>query len=143
MYRTQIIGHIGKDAETRNVGDNVAIGFNVAHTESYIGKDGAKQEKTTWIQCTLWRKPDKIGIVQYLKKGVKVLVEGKVEADAYLKDGNAVGSLKLTVQNIELLSSKSEAPATTTEDRPTYSSQELDEVVTAPAQKQEFDDLPF
>ena len=142
MNRTQVIGHIGKDAEIRQVNDKSAIGFNVAHTESW-GQGEDKKEKTTWIQCTLWRKPDKVGIAQYLKKGVKVYVEGKVEAGAYLKDGNAVGSLKMTVTNIELLSKVEGSATTTTEERATYSSQELDEVVSPPAQKQEFDDLPF
>ena len=128
MNRTQIIGHIGKDAETRNVNNMVAIGFNVAHTESWTDQSGEKKERTTWIQCTLWRKPDKTGIAQYLKKGVKVLVEGRVEADAYLKDGEAVASLKLTVQNLELLS-KVEVNQEARQEpqrRPTYSDEKLD-----------------
>ena len=129
MNRTQIIGHIGKDAETRTVNNMVAIGFNVAHTESWT-QDGEKKERTTWIQCTLWRKPDKTGIAKYLQKGVKVLVEGRVEADAYMKDGQAVGSLKLTVQNLELLSKVEVNQEAKPEPQPrhTYSDAELDDL---------------
>lgn len=130
MNRTQIIGHIGKDAEIRNINNMVAIGFNVAHTESWTDQSGEKKERTTWIQCTMWRKPDKTGIVQYLKKGVKVLVEGRAEADAYLKDGQAVGSLKLTVQNLELLSKVelNQEAKPEPQPRPTYSDAELDDL---------------
>lgn len=104
MLKTQLIGHLGKDAEVRDAAGKKVISFAVAHTEKYTDRNGAKQEKTTWVNCSLWRQPDKTGIAQYLTKGTQVYVEGTPSVRTYEnKEGQTLASLELTVQSIELL----------------------------------------
>lgn len=106
LNRYQCIGNIGADAEVRTINDNqrAVISFRMAVTEKWKDAQGNPQERTTWVKCSIWRKPGQTGIAEYLKKGQQVYVEGKPTAQAYLdKDGKPQASLELTVDNVELL----------------------------------------
>lgn len=107
MNNSTFIGNIGKDAVINTNKDRKAISFNIAVNESYT-KDNVKHEKTTWVNCTLWKAADKsTEIAQYLTKGKQVAVTGKVYADAYKNDqSEAVGVLNLQVRDLELLGGK-------------------------------------
>jgi single-strand DNA-binding protein len=81
-----------------------AISFSLAVTEKWKDKQGQQQSNTTWIRCTIWRKADQTKIAEYLKKGTRLLVEGRPTANAYLnKDNKAVGVLDLRVDDFEFL----------------------------------------
>ena len=104
LNRYEFIGHLGQDCEVRDVNGRAAISFSVAVTEKWTNQQGAAQEKTYWMRCTLWRNQGQTAIANYLKKGQLVFVEGKPEARAYVtKDGQAAASLEVTVSNVELL----------------------------------------
>lgn len=116
MNRTQIIGNIGQDAEVRHIeGSQSAISFSVAVTEKWTDKAGNKQERTEWFRCTIWRHADKTSIAQYLKKGTKVLVEGKISARAWSNQntGEVSAALELKVDNFEFLGGVQQAPVAT------------------------------
>lgn len=114
ILKLQIIGYIGQDAAINDVvSDSKAINFSVAHSEKWEDANGVKNERTTWVNCSYFRKPDKIGLAQYLKKGTLVYVEGSPSARAFTKsDGTNAASLDLRVHTIKLLSSgdKEELP---------------------------------
>lgn len=102
MIKTQVIGHLGKDAQVNNVNGNTVINFSVAHTEKYNNAAGTKVEKTTWVDCSYWT--DKTAVAPYLKKGTLVYVEGTPDTRAYLNQENKAGSsLTLRVASIQLL----------------------------------------
>lgn len=107
MIRIQIAGPLGSDAEVRHIDNGrSAISFSVAHSEKWKDAQGNQQERTTWVRCTIWRKSDQIAIAQYLLKGTKVIAEGAPSARAYTNNqGQAVASLEMTVDKIELMSS--------------------------------------
>lgn len=107
MIKTQMIGHIGQDATTRDVNGMTAISFNVASTEKYKNKNGELVSDTTWAQCTIWRKSDQLGIVQYLKKGTQVYIEGKPSASAFIskQSSEAMAQLNIRVNDLKLLGS--------------------------------------
>jgi single-strand DNA-binding protein len=104
---TTLIGHIGRDAETRTLqGGRVVTSFSVAHTESWKDSRGEKQERTTWVNCSYFT-ADHPAVSQYLMKGALICVTGKVSARAYLDARNEpAASLDLNVQDIRLLGSK-------------------------------------
>lgn len=105
MIKTQIIGHLGKDAIVNDVNGKKVINFSIAHTEKFKDSNGNKKEKTTWVDCSNWT--DKTTIVQYLKKGTQVFVEGTPDTKAYLTKDNTAGStLTVRVSNIQLLSNQ-------------------------------------
>ena len=99
MLQTTIFGNIGSEPVLAPVGSNKVINFSVAHNSTYKDKEGAKQTKTTWIDCSLWNNE---GIFPYLKKGDPILVQGQISAEAYVKDDKAIGVLNLRVDTINL-----------------------------------------
>ncbi|EAM1616350.1 single-stranded DNA-binding protein [Salmonella enterica] len=75
-----ILGNVGQDPEVRSMpnGDQVA-NLTIATSEVWNDKQtGEKKEQTEWHRVTFWRKPAEI-IAQYVKKGDKLYVEGKLQ----------------------------------------------------------------
>jgi single-strand DNA-binding protein len=102
MIKLQIVGNLGADCIQKEVNGKNVINFNVAHSEKYKDPQGNLIEKTTWVNCAYWT--DKLGVVPFLLKGKTVYAEGIPEADAYTnKDGAAASTLRLRVQNLQLL----------------------------------------
>jgi single-strand DNA-binding protein len=74
-----IIGNLGKDPELKYTQSGQAVAtFSVAINEKWKNKDGAWQEKTEWVNCVAWAKLAEI-CGEYLRKGSKVYVEGKLQ----------------------------------------------------------------
>ena len=87
-----IIGNLGSNPEQRFTpsGDPVTT-FSVATSRKYGEKD-----ETTWFRVSVWGK--QAGVVQqYLSKGSKVLVEGRLKAEPNVqrKDGTGWASLRV------------------------------------------------
>ncbi len=102
MIKLQIIGNLGKDCIVNNVNGNNVINFSVAHTEKFKNKEGNVEERTTWVECAYWT--DKTTVAEYLKKGKMVYAEGSPSADSYMnKENNAAATLRMRVQNLQLL----------------------------------------
>lgn len=104
MKQLTIIGHIGNDAEIKQVNGWNVINFNVAHSESHKNAEGVKVEKTSWIQCAMWKKEgSSLEIAKYLKKGTQIYAQGEADVSAYIKDGKAIANLRLKIDNLTLL----------------------------------------
>lgn len=136
LQKTQIIGHIGKDAEIKDFNSNQVINFSVAVTDTWM-KDGQKQSKTNWYEVYKWGNNTKVA--QYITKGTQVYVEGSVTADAYTNNsGEAVGVLRLNAFNIQLLGSGKQS----TSNNQTHDAKPKYDKYTAP-EDEEIEDLPF
>lgn len=74
-----LIGHLGRDPEMRHFPDGTPIcQFSLATSEAWKDKQTQEQKQSTeWHKIVLTRKLADIG-GQYLKKGSKVYVEGKL-----------------------------------------------------------------
>ena len=104
MIKLQIIGNLGKDCIVKEINGKHVINFSVAHTERFKDAQGTQKERTTWVECAYWT--DRTAIEPYLVKGTSVYAEGSPEADPYTnKEGQAAATLRMRVQNIQLLSS--------------------------------------
>lgn len=117
MYHTIIIvGSLGKDPEMRYTPSGQAVtSFNVATNRQYTNQQGQQVKETIWFRISAWGKTAEI-CSQYLKKGSKVLVEGRLNADPASggprtftrNDGTAGASFEVTAQTVRFLSSKGE-----------------------------------
>ena len=85
-HKIILVGNLGRDPEMRYTpnGQQVAS-FSLATGEKWTGHDGQTQERTIWWRVTVWGK-DAENASQILKKGSKVLVEGRMTPDP--KTGN-------------------------------------------------------
>src|SRR5436853_4787013 len=106
FQQVMIIGNVGRDPEFRYTPQGVAVAdFSVA-VSKVTGKGEARKEKTTWFKVTVWRERAET-VSQYVKKGMKIMVIGEVEAHAYLdKSGQPQASLDLTASDFQFLDSR-------------------------------------
>jgi single-strand DNA-binding protein len=104
LNKVQLIGNIGKDAELKYTPSSVAVAsFSVATSEQWKDDAGNKQEKTEWHNIVAWRKLAEI-CGEYVKKGGKIYVEGKLSTRTYEKDGVKQYRTEIVADNIILLS---------------------------------------
>jgi single-strand DNA-binding protein len=112
-----IIGHLGRDPEMRFTPSGKAVtNFSVAVNRQYTGGNGETIKETYWFKCTAWDKQAEI-CNQYLKKGSKVFVEGRLTADPSTggpriwtkQDGTPQANFELTVATIKFLDSRPES----------------------------------
>ena len=139
MYHTLIIvGNVGKDPEMRFTpsGEKVTS-FSVATSRKYTAGNGEQVQETIWFRISTWGKTAEV-CNQYVKKGSKVLIEGRMIADPATggpkiwqkQDGTSGASFELTVVEVEFLSSR--------EDNGESAAQ-----VNEPAQLVPDDEIPF
>jgi single-strand DNA-binding protein len=82
-----LLGHLGKDAETRFTPSGVSVtNFSLATSRRWKDKDtGEWKEETDWHKIELWRAEN---LANYLVKGKQVYVEGRLRTRNYEdKDG--------------------------------------------------------
>ncbi|MBQ4511565.1 MAG: single-stranded DNA-binding protein [Anaerolineaceae bacterium] len=116
MFHTIIIvGNVGRDPEMRYTPSGQAVtSFSVATSRNYKSQ-GQTVKETIWFRVTCWGRQAEVAS-NYVKKGQKVLVEGRLVADAsgnprtYTRSDGTIGtSFEITASNLQLLSSRAES----------------------------------
>jgi len=114
--KTIFIGHLGGEPEMRFTPSGIPVTiFNVATHDQYPNDKGEIIKITTWFRCTAWGKLAEICNL-YLKKGSKVLVEGRLTPDKSSghpriwtrQDGTAAADYELKVMEVHFLDSRTE-----------------------------------
>jgi single-strand DNA-binding protein len=82
MYQTLIlIGNLGKDPEMRYTPNGQAVTtLSVATNRRHNDAAGAPVKETTWFRITVWGRQAE-SCNEFLHKGSKVLVEGRLSPD--------------------------------------------------------------
>jgi len=117
MYQTIIIvGNVGRDPEMRYTPSGQAVtSFSVATNRQYTNNNGESIKETIWFRVSAWGKTGEV-CNQYLKKGSKVLVEGRLTADPATggprvwtaQDGSTRASFEVSAGTVRFLSSRGE-----------------------------------
>lgn len=96
MLTAEIIGNLGRDAQTRQIREKNYVSFDVAHEQ----RNGESSE-TVWVSV-LWY-GNGGNLVQYLKRGAKVFVRGRLVPGIYTgRDGVARLSLSLMATEVQM-----------------------------------------
>jgi single-strand DNA-binding protein len=117
MYHTIIIvGNLGKDPEMRYTPSGQAVtSFSVASSREYTGSNGQKVKETIWFRVSAWGKQAET-TNQFLRKGSKVLVEGRLVPDQATgsprvftrQDGTSGSSYEISANTVRFLTPKGE-----------------------------------
>lgn len=102
--KTIVLGYVGADPRLDVLKDGTQVAsFSVAVSERW--RDGEHdRERTTWFKVVVWR-DQAAHVARYVKKGSRVLVEGRVDCEAYQnKVGQPAASLKITASDVRFLS---------------------------------------
>jgi single-strand DNA-binding protein len=113
LNRVTLIGNVGQDPEIRaTAGGNRVAQFSLATTRQWTGQSGDKQEKTEWHRIVAWdsARGAKLAniIEQYVKKGDKLFIEGRIEYRQWQdKDNQTRYSTEINANEIILLGGRS------------------------------------
>jgi single-strand DNA-binding protein len=97
-----LVGNIGRDPDVQTT----AAGTRVAHvslaTSRRVPVDGGFEDRTEWHRLTMW---DRLAQVaeEYVRKGDRVYVEGRIEYDSYEKNGVTVPTAEVQVRELVML----------------------------------------
>lgn len=87
LNQVQLIGNLTRDPEVKYIpsGDPVA-NFSIATNREWTDSNGEKQEAADFHNVVAWRKLAEV-CGQYLKKGNKVYISGRLQTRSWEKDG--------------------------------------------------------
>ena len=114
-----IIGNLGRDPEMRYTPSGQAVtNFSVATNRQYTDSNGQRVKETIWFRVSTWGRLAE-NCNQYLRRGSKVLVEGRITADPATggpriwtrQDGTVGASFEISANNVQFLSTRAEEEA--------------------------------
>lgn len=109
MNKVILTGRLGKDPTVKYLQGGTAVAeFSLATSESYLNKEGQKIESTEWHNIVMWRKQAETA-EKFFKKGMLILVEGKLQTTSYEHEGVKKYTTKIVVHKFEFLESKKQA----------------------------------
>lgn len=83
INRVQLIGHLGKDVEIKELDKGRKVSKTVMATnEFYFDKEGEKVENTTWHNLVAWGRTAE-RLQSFASKGAKIAVMGKLSNRTY------------------------------------------------------------
>ena len=101
MNVLNVIGNVGKDAETRFLSDGKSVtNFSVAMESGW-----GDRKQTTWVNCSMWGERGS-KVAQYITKGSKVGVTGEISLREWESNGKSGVSLECNVSNVTLCGDK-------------------------------------
>lgn len=101
LNRVTLIGNLGKDAEETFTQSGVSkTTFSLATSRRWKDQSGEWKEETDWHRVIAWRKEH---LTQYLFKGTKLYVEGRLQTRSYEKDGAKQYVTEVVAEEIILL----------------------------------------
>jgi len=106
LNKVMLIGHLGKDAETRHTQSGTAV-TNFTLATSWRTKNqqtGEWREETDWHDIVMWRAEN---VAAYLQKGKQVFVEGRLQTRSWEdQSGNKRYKTEVVADNLILLSGR-------------------------------------
>lgn len=149
-----LMGNLTRDPELRQTpnGQNVTS-FSLALNRSYKDASGEWQEATDYIDCVAWG-PLAERVSQYLSKGRRCLVQGRLQSRSWEQDGQKRSKVEVLANDVTFLDSRGgssedfggnggeAAPAA---DKPKPSKKVKDDVVIEDISDEpiNLDDIPF
>jgi len=111
LNKVILIGNLGKDPEVSYTPSGIAVAkFSLATGEKWKDAEGNIQEKTEWHNIVAWRKLAEI-CGQYLKKGSKAYIEGKLQTRSWDDKNTGVKKYmtEIVADNLIMLDSRGQS----------------------------------
>lgn len=106
------IGNLTKEPELRYLPSGSAVFNNtVATSHKYKTQSGEQKDETAFIDFVIFGKGAEIAN-QYLHKGSKVFLEGRLKQESWEKEGQKHTKLVLQVETMKMLDGKKDGDST-------------------------------
>lgn len=108
--KTIILGNLTRDIELRYTQSGMAIAkTGIASSRKFKKQNGEQSEETLFIDIVFFGKSAEIAN-QYLRKGSKVLIEGRLTLEQWTdQNGQKRSKHSVTVEEMKMLDSRSDA----------------------------------
>lgn len=105
-----MVGNLTRDLELRYAPSGTAIGnTGIATSRKFKSGTGESREEVCFVDITFFGRTAEIAN-QYLRKGSKVLVEGRLKYDTWDdQNGNRRSKHSITVESMQMLGSKNDS----------------------------------
>lgn len=99
-----LVGNTGNDPEIKYTTNGSPVAnVSLATNESWTDSNGDRQQRTEWHRLVFWRKLAEVA-GQYLRKGSKVYVEGRLETRSWDDEsGHKRYTTEIVVNDMQLL----------------------------------------
>ena len=104
-----LVGNLTRDIEVRFSSSNLAIGnTGIATNKKFKNQMGEEKEEVMFIDLTFFGRTAEVAN-QYLKKGSKILVDGRLKLDQWTdKNGQKRSKHSLVVESMKMLGGREE-----------------------------------
>ncbi len=112
-----LVGNLTRDIELRYTPAGMAIAKTAIATSRKFTSNGEKKEEVMFIDLTFFGRSGEVAN-QYLRKGSKILVEGRIQFDQWVdQNGGKRSKHSVAVETMQMLDSK---PSDTPQQQPNY-----------------------
>jgi single-strand DNA-binding protein len=102
LNKVFLLGNLTADPELRmTAGGQAILKVRIACNESYFDKSNTRQERTEFVNVTVWGKRGE-ALAKILAKGANIFVEGGLRTSSYEKDGERRYRTEIVASNILL-----------------------------------------
>lgn len=102
-----LVGNVGNDPEVRYMPNgNAVANISIATSDSWKDRNtGEQQERTEWHRVVFFNRLAEI-VEQYVKKGTKLYLEGRLQTRSYEQDGVKKYSTEIVANEMQMLDSR-------------------------------------
>lgn len=98
-----LVGNVGQDPDIQETGSGTKVAhLSLATNRRTSGNGDEVTERTDWHRLTLWNRLAQF-TQDYVSKGDRVYVEGRLEYDSYERDGVTIPTADVVVRELVLL----------------------------------------
>ncbi|HEX4774664.1 MAG TPA: single-stranded DNA-binding protein [Candidatus Saccharimonadales bacterium] len=106
LNQVTLMGNLTRDPELRQTPTGQSVtSFSLALNRAYKDSSGEWQEVTDYIDCVCWG-PLAERVAQYLSKGRRCLVQGRLQSRSWEQDGNKRSKVEVLASDVTFLDSR-------------------------------------
>lgn len=102
INRVILVGNAGSDPDVRETKDGTPVAHLSLATDRRFRQNGEEQRRTEWHRLTFWGKASDI-VARFVRRGSRLYVEGRLEYGSYDREGVAIPTADVIVQDFVLL----------------------------------------
>ncbi len=106
VNKITLVGNVGQDPDIQETAGGTKVAhLSLATNRKTSGNGDDSKERTDWHRLTLWNRLAQFA-QDYVSKGDRIYVEGRLEYDSYERDGVTIPTADVNVKELVLLSPK-------------------------------------